>query len=208
MNIRCRLIEHVLLALAALMVLPAWAQSAASSTASADHAPSAPAAQSQCPVVLNYRVLRLQDEKTQDLCQYAGQVVLVVNTASFCGFTPQYKGLEALYDKYKSRGFVVLGFPSNDFSQEPNGNAEIADFCESTFGVKFPMFTKTAVKGDSATPLFKTLAKRTGTTPKWNFYKYLISRDGQKIVSYSSMTTPQDKDFLSELDMALNARAK
>ena len=221
-----RLIELLLLSCACLLAWPSQAQTPAvtsvqsasgAPTASsaplapnptgANSAPSAAALQSACPGVLNYRVSRLQDEKPQDLCQYAGQVVLVVNTASFCGFTPQYKGLEALYDQYKSRGLVVLGFPSNDFSQEPKSNADIADFCESTFGVKFPMFTKTAVKGESAAPLFKLLAKRTNTTPKWNFYKYLISRDGQKIWSYSSMTTPQDKEFLAQLELALNARA-
>ncbi len=207
MKIQSGLIQCLLVGLLGLPVLPAGAQnSVATPVASTASATSAPATAHSCPGVLNYRVLRLQDEKTQDLCQYAGQVVLVVNTASFCGFTPQYKGLEALYDKYKSRGLVVLGFPSNDFSQEPKTNADIADFCENTFGVKFPMFTKTAVRGDAATPLFKTLAKRTGTTPKWNFYKYMISRDGQKIWSYSSMTTPEDKEFLSQLEMALNAR--
>jgi len=208
-----RLINFLLLSVAYFLGSSAQAQSqmvnSLPSSPSVDAASAAvsPAPQSTCPSVLNYRVLRLQDEKTQDLCQYSGQVVLVVNTASFCGFTPQYKGLEALYDQYKSRGFVVLGFPSNDFSQEPKSNADIADFCESTFGVKFPMFTKTSVKGDSASPLFKVLAKKTNTTPKWNFYKYLISRDGQKVWSYSSMTTPQDKDFLTQLDLALNARA-
>ena len=207
MKIRTSLIQWVLVGLACLTWLAAGAQnSVATPVAIPASATPALAATHTCPGVLNYRVLRLQDEKTQDLCQYAGQVVLVVNTASFCGFTPQYKGLEALYDKYKSRGLVVLGFPSNDFSQEPKTNADIADFCENTFGVKFPMFTKTAVRGDAATPLFKTLAKRTGTTPKWNFYKYLISRDGQKIWSYSSMTTPEDKEFLNQLDLALNAR--
>jgi len=159
-----------------------------------------------CPKLLQHTMLRLQDEKPQALCQYAGHVVLVVNTASFCGFTPQYKGLEALYAKYKDRGLVVLGFPSNDFSQEPESNAKIADFCENTFGVKFPMFTKTAVRGADAIPLFKQLAEQTGTTPKWNFYKYLISRDGQTVKSYGSITGPQDKGFVSEVEKMLAAK--
>ena len=159
-----------------------------------------------CPKLLQYTMLRLQDEKPQTLCQYAGQVVLVVNTASFCGFTPQYKGLEALYAKYKDRGLVVLGFPSNDFSQEPDSNAKIADFCDNTFGVKFPMFTKTAVRGPDAIPLFKQLAEQTSTAPKWNFYKYLISRDGKTVKSYGSMTTPQDKGFVSEVEKMLSAK--
>ncbi len=163
----------------------------------------APANVAACPKVLQHTVARLQDEKPQNLCQYAGQVVVVVNTASFCGFTSQYKGLEALHAKYKDRGLVVLGFPSNDFSQEPESNAKIADFCENTFGVKFPMFVKTTVKGSSALPLFKQLAEQTGTTPKWNFYKYIISRDGKDIKSFSSMTGPMDKSFVQELEKQL-----
>ena len=156
-----------------------------------------------CPRVLQHTVLRLQDEKPQALCQFAGQVVVVVNTASYCGFTSQYKGLEALSAKYKDRGLVVLGFPSNDFSQEPDSNAKIADFCENTFGVKFPMFAKTTVRGPDALPLYKQLADITGTTPKWNFYKYIISRDGQHIKSFSSMTGPQDKSFVQEVEKQL-----
>ena len=169
----------------------------------AQAATDAPSAVAQCPRVLQHTVLRLQDEKPQALCQYAGQVVVVVNTASFCGFTPQYKGLEALYAKYKDQGLVVLGFPSNDFSQEPDSNAKIADFCENTFGVKFPMFVKTTVRGADAIPLFKQLSEQTGTTPKWNFYKYVISRDGQHIKSFSSMTGPQDKSFVQEIEKQL-----
>jgi glutathione peroxidase len=158
---------------------------------------------SACPRVLQHTVARLQDEKPQNLCQYAGQVVVVVNTASFCGFTSQYKGLEALHAKYKDRGLVVLGFPSNDFSQEPESNTKIADFCENTFGVKFPMFVKTTVKGSDALPLYKQLAEQTGTTPKWNFYKYIISRDGKDIKSFSSLTGPQDKSFVQEIEKQL-----
>jgi glutathione peroxidase len=161
-----------------------------------------------CSTLLNQNVNRLQDEKTQNLCQYSGKVVLVVNTASYCGFTPQYKGLEALYDKYKNEGLVVLGFPSNDFSQEPDNNQQIADFCENTFGVKFPMFTKTAVRGEHATKLFKELARTTNTVPKWNFYKYLIARDGQKVKSFSSMTGPQDKAFVQEVEKLLAEKQK
>ena len=166
-------------------------------------AESAPQTGAACPRVLQHTVARLQDEKPQNLCQYAGQVVVVVNTASFCGFTPQYKGLEALHAKYKDRGLVVLGFPSNDFSQEPESNAKIADFCENTFGVKFPMFVKTTVRGNDALPLFKQLAEQTSTTPKWNFYKYIISRDGKDIKSFSSMTGPQDKSFVQEIEKQL-----
>lgn len=156
-----------------------------------------------CPAILQHSFPRLQDEKPQSLCQYAGKVVLVVNTASFCGFTPQYKGLEALDSKYRARGLVVLGFPSNDFAQEAGSNKEIADFCESTFGVKFPMFAKSSVRGPDANPLFKQLAQASGTTPKWNFYKYLIGRDGKVVDSYSSMTAPDDRAFVREVEKQL-----
>ena len=184
---------RILFALVSLFlgVSPAYSASESASTSAS------------CPRVLQHTLARLQDEKPQALCQYAGQVVVVVNTASFCGFTPQYKGLEALHAKYKDRGLVVLGFPSNDFSQEPDSNAKIADFCDSTFGVKFPMFVKTTVRGADASPLFKQLAEQTGTSPKWNFYKYVISRDGKDIKSFSSMTGPQDKNFVQEIEKQL-----
>ena len=182
----------------------ASAKAPATVTTNAPTSNNSPGAQaSACPKVLQHTVLRLQDEKQQALCQYAGQVVVVVNTASYCGFTSQYKGLEALSAKYKDKGLVVLGFPSNDFSQEPDNNGKIAEFCENTFGVKFPMFAKAAVKGPDALPLFKQLAERTGTAPRWNFYKYIISRDGQTIKSYNSMTGPQDKSFVQEIEKQL-----
>ena len=165
--------------------------------------PGAAHATTACPTVLQHTHLRLQDEKPQNLCQYAGQVVVVVNTASYCGFTPQYKGLESLYSRYKSKGLVVLGFPSNDFSQEPDSNQKIADFCENTFGVKFPMMAKTTVRGPQAAPLFQQLALRTETAPKWNFYKYVISRDGKEIKAFSSMTGPTDRTFLAEIERML-----
>ena len=156
-----------------------------------------------CSGLLQQDVLRLQDEKPQSLCQYSGKVVVVVNTASFCGFTPQYKGLEALHAKYKDKGLVVLGFPSNDFSQESGSNKEIAEFCESTFGVKFPMFTKTVVSGKDASPFFKQLAEKTGTAPRWNFYKYVIARDGSSVASFNSLTTPTSEKFVSEIEKQL-----
>jgi glutathione peroxidase len=172
----------------------------------ADPKPTPASSSSECPVVLRHTVERLQDEKPQNLCQYAGQVVVVVNTASYCGFTPQYKSLEALYDKYKDKGLVVLGFPSNDFSQEPGNNQKIADFCENTYGVKFPMFSKTTVRGSDASPLFKQLTLASDTAPKWNFYKYLISRDGKQVKSYNSTTDPMDKAFLAEVEKQLAPR--
>ena len=159
-----------------------------------------------CSGLLQQNFLRLQDEKPQSLCQYSGKVVVVVNTASFCGFTPQYKGLEELYSKYKDRGLVVLGFPSNDFSQETGSNKDIADFCENTFGVKFPMFTKTTVTGKDASPLFRQLADKTGTAPRWNFYKYVIARDGLSAVSFNSMADPASRQFLKEIEKQLASK--
>lgn len=157
-----------------------------------------------CPPLLNKTFARLQDEKPQSLCQYSGKVLLVVNTASYCGFTDQYKGLEALHAKYKDRGLVVLGFPSNDFgNQEPGDAKQIAEFCSNTYGVKFPMFAKTSVRGDNANPLFAELSKASGTRPKWNFYKYLVGRNGQVVDSYSSMTAPDDRDLVRDIEKAL-----
>ena len=160
-------------------------------------------APSSCPALLNQQFPRLQDEKQQSLCQYAGKVLLVVNTASYCGFTPQYKGLEDLYARYRDRGLVVLGFPSNDFAQERGSNQEIAEFCQNTFGVKFPMFAKSGVRGSDANPLFRELAARTGQAPRWNFHKYLVARDGRVVAQYSSMTTPQDHALLGQIEKLL-----
>ncbi|MDX9843130.1 MAG: glutathione peroxidase [Aquabacterium sp.] len=164
-------------------------------------------ASSTCPALLNKTFPRLQDEKPQSLCQYSGQVILVVNTASYCSFTSQYKGLEDLYAKYKGRGLVVLGFPSNDFGQqEPDSGQQIAEFCANTFGVKFPMFAKSSVKGAQANPLFAELAKLSGTTPKWNFYKYLIARDGRTVEAYNSLTAPDSRSLVADIEQALAAR--
>ncbi len=160
-----------------------------------------------CPALLNKTFPRLQDEKPQSLCQYSGQVLLVVNTASYCGFSKQYKGLEELYARFKGKGLVVLGFPSNDFgSQEPGSAKEIAEFCTNTYGVKFPMFAKSHVVGDEANPLHAELRKATGTRPKWNFYKYLIGRDGQAVKAYSSMTSPDDRELIEDIEKQLTRK--
>ena len=169
----------------------------------------APAAQAAdapaCPATLQHTFPRLQDEKPQSLCQYSGKVVLVVNTASFCGFTGQYKGLEELYARYKDKGLVVLGFPSNDFSQESGSNQQIAEFCENTFGVKFPMFAKSSVKGAEASPLFRQLTELSGTAPRWNFHKYLLGRDGKLVDNYSSLTGPDNKGLVRAIEKQLAA---
>jgi glutathione peroxidase len=162
-----------------------------------------------CPALLNREIPRLQDEKPQNLCQYAGKVVVVVNTASFCGFTPQYKGLESLYSRYAARGLVVLGFPSNDFSQEPGDSKTIAEFCENTYGVKFPMFMKTRVAdsaGADKSPLFADLKQATGEAPKWNFHKYVIARDGKTVQSFGTMTSPDSASFVKNIEKLLDAK--
>ncbi|MFY7865129.1 glutathione peroxidase [Roseateles sp.] len=180
-----------------------WLATLLSLTALSAQAQATPAT---CPALLQREMPRLQDEKPQALCQYAGKVVLVVNTASFCGFTSQYKSLETLSSRYAGRGLVVLGFPSNDFgSQEPGSNKEIAEFCENTFNVKFPMFSKSVVKAGKpdTNPLFVDLAQRTGSSPKWNFHKYLISRDGQQVQSFGSMTDPLSRSVTDEIEKML-----
>lgn len=157
-----------------------------------------------CPALLNQSFKRLQDNAPQNLCQYAGKVVLVVNTASYCGFTSQYEGLEKLYAKYSAKGLVVLGFPSNDFgSQEPGEGKEIADFCFNTYGVKFPMFAKSVVTGSKANPLHLQLAKLTGKEPAWNFHKYLLGRDGKIIENFASKVEPMDKKIVEKIEKAL-----
>ena len=138
--------------------------------------------------------------------EYAGKVILVVNTASKCGNTPQYEGLEKLYEEYGEQGFVVLGFPSNDFmGQEPGTEEEIQEFCRLTYKVKFPMFEKVTVKKGDAHPFFNDLAAAAGTYPRWNFHKFLIGRDGELIREFSPRTQPYDDQLVDELQSALGS---
>lgn len=141
----------------------------------------------------------------ENLCQaYGGQVVLVVNTASKCGFTPQYEALEALYQDRKQKGFVVLGFPSDQFlGQEFDDEQEIATFCKVNYGVTFPLFRKSDVKGKNANPLFKELSEATGKQPSWNFNKYLIGRDGRVIAHFGSKVKPDSAEITQAVDAAL-----
>ena len=135
---------------------------------------------------------------------YGGDVLLVVNTASKCGYTPQFEALEALHAKYRTRGFAVLGFPSGDFkAQEFEDEQQIQAFCTLTYGVKFPMFQKVHVVGDEATPLYRNLARAAGEAPKWNFHKYLIGRDGRLIASFGSKVTPDDPQVIAAIETAL-----
>ncbi|WP_338845003.1 glutathione peroxidase [Massilia sp. W12] len=159
-----------------------------------------------CPPLLKHNFKRLQDDAPQDLCQHSGKVLLVVNTASYCGYTSQYQGLEKLYAQYKDKGLVILGFPSNDFEQEPGANKEIADFCYNTYGVKFPMYAKSSVSGAKANPLYKMLKEKSGQNVSWNFNKYLISRDGNQVSHFGSKVEPEDRALIQKLEQALAAK--
>lgn len=161
-----------------------------------------------CSPLLSHRFPRLQDGAPQDLCQYAGNAILVVNTASYCGFTKQYQGLEALHARFRDRGFVVLGFPSNDFGgQEPGDAKDIANLCFNTYGVSFPMFAKTVVSGAKANPFYAELARLTGQPPQWNFHKYLIARDGRSVLSFPSQTAPESEALQAAVRKALAGAA-
>jgi glutathione peroxidase len=157
-----------------------------------------------CPAVLNFSFSSLQTGKTESLCQYRGKVLLIVNTASYCGYTHQFEGLEALYRKYKNRGLVVLGFPTNDFGgQEPGTNAEIAEFCRLTYGVEFPMFEKSTIKNLKSNPLFAELIARTGQSPSWNFHKFLVDRDGNRVASFGTRVEPDNRELVTALEKLL-----
>lgn len=162
-----------------------------------------------CSALLDRSFRPLADKTPIKLCeQYAGRVLLVVNTASKCGFTPQYEGLEALHAEYAERGFAVLGFPSNDFmGQEPGTEEEIREFCTLTYGVKFPMFEKLVVKGEAADPFYRELAAQGGGAPGWNFHKYLIGRDGQVIQAFGSRVKPDAEELRQAIETALAAGA-
>jgi glutathione peroxidase len=155
--------------------------------------------------LLDVVVRTLNGQEQVNLAQsYTGKVILIVNTASKCGFTPQYDGLEKLYADYKDRGLVVLGFPSNDFAnQEPGTEQAIQDFCRLTYGVKFPMFGKTRVRKQDADPLYRRLGEAAGEYPSWNFHKYLIDRQGRLVASYSSFTKPLGKKLIRRIESLL-----
>lgn len=160
---------------------------------------------------LNFQMTRLNSE-AEDLSKYRGQVVLMVNTASKCGLTPQYEGLQQLYDAYGEHGLVVLGFPANNFGgQEPGSDEQIAEFCQANYGVTFPMFSKISVKGEDQHPLYALLtsAEVGPAEPgevKWNFEKFLISRDGEVVARFSPKTQPQDSDIIAAIERELARR--
>jgi glutathione peroxidase len=140
------------------------------------------------------------------MADFRGRAMLVVNTASFCGFTPQYAALQRLHDRYEARGFLVLGVPSNDFNQESRDAARIREFCETTYGITFPMATLTSVRGPAAHPLFAWLASRAGGPPRWNFHKYLVARDGRSVRAFPTSTEPDSPVLTRAVEAALEGR--
>ncbi|MEZ5535484.1 MAG: glutathione peroxidase [Thiolinea sp.] len=154
-----------------------------------------------CPATLDFTLRKLDSEQQVNLCEtYQDKLVLVVNTASHCGFTPQFEGLEKIYQSYKDRGFVVLGMPSNDFgSQDPGNEKEISGVCHGKYDVTFPMFEKIHAAKMSASPLYKTLGELAGEYPAWNFHKYMIYK-GELIGSFPSQVTPEDKKIVSMIE--------
>jgi glutathione peroxidase len=163
-----------------------------------------PALAGDCPASLDFQVRPLASAHAESLCErYAGKVLLVVNTASRCGFTPQYEGLDALYGHYRERGLVVLGFPSNDFAQEPEAEQEIQNFCRVSYGVKFPMYEKIKVSGPDAHPFYRQLAAQGGGYPEWNFYKYLVDRKGAVVARFPSQVRPDDPRLIEAIEKLL-----
>lgn len=159
-----------------------------------------------CPDLLKHMKRKLNSQEVVNMCEaYAGKAVLFVNTASKCGFTPQFEGLEKLYSTFKDDGLVVVGFPSNSFAQEHADESKTAEVCELTYGVNFPMFETISVRNDDVDPLYAKLAEITGKKPKWNFNKYLMSRDGKTVNHYGSRVKPQDEDFLKDIAAALGS---
>jgi len=164
-----------------------------------------PAVANSCPALLDHEFRRLGEERREHLCKdYANKLLLVVNTASKCAFTPQYDGLEALYERYKGQGLVVLGFPSNDFAgQEPGSEQQISTFCRLTYGVKFPMFEKVHAARSKASPFYQQLAAAAGEYPGWNFHKYLLAPDGRLLASFRSSIKPDDRQLVKLIEQHL-----
>jgi glutathione peroxidase len=154
-------------------------------------------AQAACIGIHDFRFTTLEGSQV-DLCEYRDRPILVVNTASKCGFTPQFEKLEAMHEKYHDKGLLLVGFPSNDFQQEPASNKEIGDFCKRNYGVQFPMAEKSSVVGPDANPLYKRLIEVTREPPLWNFHKYLVLPDG-KVYAFSSDTSPESPDIMRRL---------
>ena len=156
-----------------------------------------------CSDLLNSNLRVLDSDDEQNLCEYSGNVVLVVNVASRCGYTPQDAGLQRLYTKFKDDGLMIIGIPSRDFFQEFSAESKVAEFCSTEYGVEFPMFATAKVTGKKAHPFYKKLIEASGKEPRWNFAKYLIGRDGQVIGHYKSSVTPESERLVSAIQALL-----
>ena len=157
-----------------------------------------------CPDFLNHDIRILDSKETENLCRYKDKVILAVNVASRCGFTYQYESLQNLFKKYQERGLVVLGFPSRDFMyQEYNDEGDVKEFCSTNYGVTFPLYATSKVKGKNANPFYKDLTKKSGFEPSWNFTKYLISKDGKVTDVFSSKIEPTSKEVIGKLEALL-----
>lgn len=179
-------------------------QSNAAVSQTVSNEPQDSATNNACKPLLSHRIRPLMAPDEQPLCElYSGRVLLMVNTASKCGFTPQFEQLEILHQRYSEAGFQVLGFPSDDFRQELSSEAEVADFCELNYGVSFPMFQKVGVTANRAHPLYRDLAEATGTYPRWNFNKYLVDRNGQVIKHYDSSVQPLSAQMIKDIETLL-----
>ena len=178
----------------------------AAATAAAPGSPAQPATRSPasttCPGFLDHDFKRLRSSETLNLCSFAGRPMLIVNTASHCGFTGQFEGLEALHQKYRARGLVVVGFPSDDFHQEANDEAETAEVCFVNYGVKFPMLAPTQVRGRDANPVFRELARQT-REPSWNFNKYRVAAYGRVVAQFGSTTGPDSQALANAIEKLL-----
>jgi len=158
----------------------------------------------ECPAILQHELPALRSSEQIDLCKrYAGKPLIVVNTASFCGYTPQFTGLEAVYQQYREQGLEILGVPSNDFRQEARDSEAIAEVCYVNYGVTFQMAETQSVAGEGAHPLYRELADQSGQAPRWNFHKYLIDREGRVVGSFPSETRPDDPAFIKAVEAAL-----
>ncbi|WP_028240756.1 glutathione peroxidase [Stutzerimonas azotifigens] len=166
--------------------------------------PVVPAPAAECPALLQHELPKLRSKERIDLCQaYQGKALVVVNTASHCGYTPQFEGLEALYQRYRGQGLAMLGVPSDDFFQESDDDAETAEVCYVNYGVTFDMAATQPVRGGDATPLFRDLAEQAGQAPRWNFYKYVVDRQGRVVAYFPSKTKPDDPALVAAVEQAL-----
>lgn len=156
-----------------------------------------------CPTILQSTQSRLHSSETVDLCSFAGKPLLIVNTASHCGFTGQFEGLEKLNQRYQDQGLVILGFPSNDFRQEASDEAKTAEVCFINFGVTFTMLSPSSVRRGDLNPVFSELRNQGASLPRWNFYKYLVNQEGELVTSFGSRTSPEAREMQEAIENLL-----